>query len=111
MDDKYDIVNRPKHYVGSTSLECIDAMCIAFGKESVLDFCLCNAFKYMWRCKNKNGIQDLQKARWYLDTADLFIKQLMYQNDKYYTDKMNCLRDTLSKLVLEVNDGNLVKQH
>lgn len=56
----------PDHYKNSTSLECIEAMQIAFGREAVLYFCLCNAFKYVWRWKNKNGIEDLDKAQWYI---------------------------------------------
>ena len=66
MTQNYDAVN-PKHYAGDTSLECIECMRLAFGAEATYDFCLCNAFKYMWRYKNKNGAEDLEKARWYLN--------------------------------------------
>ena len=59
----------PNHYKSSTSLECIEAMQISFGRETVLHFCLCNAFKYIWRWKNKNGEEDLNKASWYIDYA------------------------------------------
>ena len=57
----------PDHYKNQTSLECIEAMEIAFGREVVLHFCLCNAFKYIWRWKNKNGEEDLEKASWYIN--------------------------------------------
>ena len=63
---KPDLVNRPAHYT-SGGIECIDAMQAAFGAESVKDFCLCNSFKYLWRHRNKNGVEDLKKARWYLN--------------------------------------------
>lgn len=63
---KPDPVNRPAHYT-SGGIECIDAMQAAFGVEAVKDFCLCNAFKYLWRHRNKNGEEDLKKARWYLN--------------------------------------------
>lgn len=56
----------PNHYKNETSLECIEAMQIAFGNDIVIDFCLCNAWKYIWRWKNKNGIEDLKKAEWYI---------------------------------------------
>ena len=62
-----DNVNHPAHYEGNTSLECIDVMEIAFGAEAVGNFCLCNAFKYLWRYKHKGGAEDVQKAEWYLD--------------------------------------------
>ena len=65
-DVKPDPVNRPAHYT-SGGIECIDAMQAAFGDEAVKDFCLCNAFKYLWRHRNKNGVEDLKKARWYLN--------------------------------------------
>lgn len=61
-----DPVNRPAHYT-SGGIECIDAMQAAFGVEAVKDFCLCNAFKYLWRHRQKNGVEDLKKARWYLN--------------------------------------------
>jgi hypothetical protein len=65
-DVKPDPVNRPAHYT-SGGIECIDAMQAAFGAEAVKDFCLCNAFKYLWRHRSKNGVEDLNKARWYLN--------------------------------------------
>lgn len=64
-----DNVNHPIHYADTCSLECIEAMEIAFGKEAVRNFCKCNAFKYLWRFKNKNGEEDLKKAEWYLAKA------------------------------------------
>lgn len=65
-DVKPDPVNRPAHYT-SGGIECIDAMQAAFGDEAVKDFCLCNAFKYLWRNRSKNGVEDLKKCRWYLN--------------------------------------------
>lgn len=65
-DVKPDPVNHPAHYT-SGGIECIDAMQAAFGAEAVKNFCLCNAFKYLWRHRNKNGVEDLKKARWYLN--------------------------------------------
>lgn len=65
-----DNVNHPSHYEKSCSIECIDAMELFFGKKPVFWFCLCNAFKYTWRWKFKNGEEDLQKAKWYLKRAE-----------------------------------------
>ena len=59
-------VNHPSHY-NQGGIECIDAMVSAFGKEAVGNFCICNAFKYVWRAKQKNGEEDLDKAIWYLN--------------------------------------------
>ena len=63
-----DNIKSPVWYT-DCSMECIDAMRIAFGTEAVYGFCKMNAFKYLWRHCRKNGIEDLQKARQYLDMA------------------------------------------
>lgn len=57
-----DPVNRPTHYTSHPSgIECIQI-------AEHMGFCLGNAVKYIWRADDKgNAIQDLQKARWYLD--------------------------------------------
>lgn len=60
-----DNVNHPSHYVGE--IECIDAMIQTQGVEVVMGFCVVNAFKYLWRWKDKNGVEDVQKAKWYID--------------------------------------------
>lgn len=65
---EYDVVSKPKHYA-STSIECIDAMRETQGDEAVKDFCVCNAFKYLWRHNSKNGDEDIRKASWYLTKA------------------------------------------
>lgn len=71
-----DNVNHPAHYEASTSIECIEAMSLMFGPDAVYHFCMCNAFKYIWRHKNKNGLEDLDKAGWYLDKAYDLTKEL-----------------------------------
>lgn len=59
-------VNHPAHY-NSGKYECIDVMRDVFGKEAVDNFCLLNAFKYIWRAGRKNGKEDIKKAIWYLE--------------------------------------------
>ena len=66
---KIDNVNHPAHYEASTSIECIEAMELIFDWYDVQTFCLCNAFKYIWRHKYKNGLEDLDKAQWYINHA------------------------------------------
>lgn len=68
--EKKDNVNHPKHYANSCSLECIDVMMTVLGPDAVYGGCLMNAFKYLWRYKNKGKPEeDLAKAKWYLDKA------------------------------------------
>ncbi len=59
---------RPDHYT-ECSLECYEVMLAVFGRRAVTDFCIINAFKYLWRHKYKNGLEDLQKAEQYLAMA------------------------------------------
>ena len=61
-----DNVNHPSHYT-TGKYECIDIMLEIFGVEAVKTFCLLNAFKYNYRSGRKNGLEDIQKAKWYID--------------------------------------------
>jgi hypothetical protein len=66
MDKEFDIVNRPEHYANG-NVECIDAMCTFLGDKAVMNFCLGNVFKYLWRHEFKNHEVDIKKAVWYFD--------------------------------------------
>lgn len=59
-------VTHPSHYTQG-DIQCIDAMISAFGKEAVATWCKLNAFKYTWREQHKNGLEDIDKAIWYLN--------------------------------------------
>ena len=61
-----DMVNKPPHYTQG-GIECIQAMEAAFGKEAVATWSKLNAFKYIWRAVHKNGMEDIDKAIWYLN--------------------------------------------
>ena len=60
-----DDVSHPSHYTAG-AVECIDAMVSAFGAREVSNYCICNAFKYIFRHERKNGEEDIAKAEWYL---------------------------------------------
>lgn len=63
-----DMVNHPPHYE-TGKYDCIEVMVEAIGAESVKSFCLCNAFKYIYRCTKKHETpdEDVKKAVWYLN--------------------------------------------
>ena len=61
-----DNVNHPAHYE-TGKYECFEVMLEVFGTEAVRNFCQLNAFKYLYRCNRKNGIEDIKKAQWYLN--------------------------------------------
>lgn len=85
----------PNHYKNKTSLECIEAMQIAFGNDMVIDFCLCNAWKYIWRWKNKNGVEDLKKAEWYIEKG----RELLDNNLEYYCNSYFQRFDSMSDYI------------
>lgn len=62
-----DLINSPQHY-NAGKVECIDALEAAtINLTGIQAFCTANAIKYLWRWKQKGGVEDLRKARWYLD--------------------------------------------
>ncbi|MHA7967712.1 DUF3310 domain-containing protein [Paenibacillus sp. CAU 1782] len=62
-----DNVNYPQHYT-SGKVECIDAIESATVNLSGIDaICTGNAIKYLWRWQQKNGVEDLKKAMWYIN--------------------------------------------
>lgn len=61
-----DNVNHPGHYE-TGKFECIEVMTEVFGVETVMNFCICNAFKYIYRYKRKNGSEDIRKGLWYMN--------------------------------------------
>lgn len=65
-EPKEDVVNHPNHYTNG-GMECIDEMILIFGKEVVMNFCLCNAWKYRYRALYKNHEEDMQKSHWYIN--------------------------------------------
>jgi TPR repeat protein len=69
----------PNHYKQG-DIECIDAiraMTSSMHGDGFKIACLKDVVKYVWRHEFKDGLQDLKKARWYLDKA---IKQLEKEN-------------------------------
>lgn len=60
-----DPVNHPDHYT-SGNIECLDAIKSALG-DNYKYYVQGNVLKYVWRFNHKNGLEDLKKARFYLD--------------------------------------------
>ncbi len=60
-----NMVDSPPHY-NNTEIECIEAIAAATG-DGFEYYLQGNIMKYLWRYRYKNGIEDLEKARWYLN--------------------------------------------
>lgn len=64
---KVDVVNSPPHYKAG-GIEAIEGIEASMGPEAYAGYLKGNIMKYMWRYERKGKpIEDLKKARWYLD--------------------------------------------
>lgn len=64
-DVNTDMVNHPAHYQSESGIEVIDII-----DDFVPDpgsYYLGNIIKYILRFQKKSGVEDLEKARWYLN--------------------------------------------
>lgn len=61
----FDVVDKPAHY-NNGEIEAIDYIKQQLG-DDFYAYCEGNVIKYMHRHTYKNGVEDLRKARWYLD--------------------------------------------
>lgn len=62
---KKDNIN-PSHYK-SGEIECIDAIKSSMTKDEFQGALKANILKYIWRFPKKKGVEDLFKAKWYLN--------------------------------------------
>ena len=79
-------VNHPNHYQSESGLEVIDVI-KAFTSELSGEeaFCIGNAIKYICRYSKKNGVEDLEKSKWYIDRV-ISVRNERLKN----TQKMEC---------------------
>lgn len=62
-----DVINHPPHYSETGGVECIEAIEAQLTTEEYEGYLRGNCVKYLWRWKNKGGVQDLKKCKWYLE--------------------------------------------
>ena len=67
-NDKEDVVNHPKHYKAVNGLEAINVIeAFTANLKGIQATDTGNILKYMLRWREKNGLEDLKKAQWYLN--------------------------------------------
>lgn len=65
-----DNVNHPNHYQTKNGIEVIDVIeAFIADLQGIVAFDIGNALKYLCRWKHKGGVEDLKKAKWYIDHA------------------------------------------
>lgn len=67
VDSEFDPVTNPSHYAGHTGIDCKAALESMLGTEAYVSHMQACVFKYIWRWRDKNGIEDLKKARECID--------------------------------------------
>ena len=104
MNERTDSKNvdnvNPNHSQGT---KCIEFMEVSFGTIPVLNFCLVNSFKYLWRYKDKNGEEDIKKAKWYLDYV---VHRLDRDGRDNFPPDISVMADRLSNMYITVVDSN-----
>ena len=66
VDTTNNAVQHPSHYTQG-GVECIDAIRASMTADGFCDYCKGNILKYIWRWRDKGGVEDLRKASVYLD--------------------------------------------
>lgn len=63
-----DNINSPKHYqLPGLNIEAIDVIKAVLGDDKFEGYCRGNVIKYILRADAKNGVEDLKKAKVYLN--------------------------------------------
>lgn len=74
MDLPPDPVNHPCHYTYGV-IETIDYMESCLTEEEIRGGYKFNVLKYVSRERHKNGLEDLKKAKWYLDRLITYLEK------------------------------------
>lgn len=83
-ESKDKMVSHPSHYQSETGLEVIDVIeAFTFDLKGIEAADTANVIKYICRWKHKNGLQDLEKAKWYLQHLINHIEKLEKENECY----------------------------
>jgi predicted nucleic acid-binding Zn ribbon protein len=82
LDSKSTDNINPQHYK-SGNIECIDTIKASMTHESFKGYLKGNIQKYIFRYEQKKGLEDLQKAEWYLTRLILECKKVAEVMVKY----------------------------
>lgn len=82
MYESVDVmVSHPDHYQSETGLEVIDVIeAFTFDLKGIEATDTGNVLKYICRWGKKNGLQDLEKAKWYLDHLIDHVRKINQEN-------------------------------
>lgn len=79
INGKPDMVSHPPHYQSEAGLEVIDIIeAFTSDLKGIQATDTGNIIKYILRWKHKNGVEDLKKAKWYIEHL---IKKVEKENE------------------------------
>ena len=111
------MVSHPSHYQSESGLEVIDVIeAFTSDLKGIEATDTGNVLKYMCRWKHKNGLQDLEKAKWYLDHLIDHVRLLKEKNTPINDDTEDAIysemkKDLSSWLEQESSKYNLDADH
>lgn len=89
-----EAVNHPNHYQSANGIEVIDVMdAFTEGLEGIEAVDTAQVIKYICRWKKKNGLEDLKKAKWYLDHLISKFTNQRITEATLYVDEMEYVKD------------------
>lgn len=102
-----DMVNHPSHYQSESGLEVIDVIkAFTSNLTGVEATDTGNVLKYMCRWKNKNGVEDLKKAKWYLEHLINNVENRIDSKEEDESDLIKALIDELGEMLASgIADG------
>lgn len=68
MSEDFNTINKPQHYADK-EIEVIDYIRDTLTEDQYEGYCIGNVIKYVSRYRLKGGVEDLKKARYYLEAA------------------------------------------
>lgn len=119
------MVSHPSHYCSESGLQVMDVIESFTGDlKGIEAFDTSNVIKYICRWKHKNGLQDLEKAMWYLQHLIDHVKnqcavltvtngdRVEIDSSAYADQLLNKLKEAMLHLMLTIKeDSGYVKSH
>ena len=106
------MVSHPSHYMGKNGMEAIDVIeAFTSELEGIEAVDTANVIKYILRWKQKNGLQDLEKAMWYLDHLISHVKMEEIKDEIDELDFSNDCDPTRKKCKVNYRTGHNTSRH
>lgn len=100
-------VNHPEHYQSKKGFEVIDVMdAFTEGLEGIEAVDTAQVIKYICRWKKKNGLEDLKKAKWYLDHLISKVSNQRIIEGTFYANGNEYLKENQIFHIEDITPGN-----